>query len=161
MYKKKRLWMGLSSICIFLLVLSFVGDALGRQYEGAINNFLGIATSRVLNPGDPDYPDDSVEVTDTEYFKSDYGERTEENQKKLVEDSFEQIIAEEREGAALLYNKDNALPLSKDERISFFGHASVDPVVRGSSAGQDPMEGYRINFPTAMKAAGSVRSARR
>ncbi len=154
MYKKKRLWMGLSSICIFLLVLSFVGDALGRQYEGAINNFLGIATSRVLNPGDPDYPDDSVEVTDTEYFKSDYGERTEENQKKLVEDSFEQIIAEEREGAALLYNKDNALPLSKDERISFFGHASVDPVVRGSSAGQDPMEGYRINFPTAMKAAG-------
>ena len=74
-----------------------------------------------MNPGDPDYPDDSVEVTDTEYFKSDYGERTEENQKKLVEDSFEQIIAEEREGAALLYNKDNALPLSKDERFPFSG----------------------------------------
>lgn len=154
MHRKKRIWMGLSSVCIFLLVISIVGETLGRQYEGAINNFLGISTSRVLNPGDPDYPDDSVEVTDTEYIKSDYGERTEENQKKLVEDSFEQIIAEEREGAALLYNKDHALPLDKDERLSFFGHASVDPVVRGSSAGQDPMEGYRINFPTAMKAAG-------
>lgn len=152
---RKRLWMGLTSVLVFLLVVTIGGMIVAGQYEGAINMFLDVQTVRILNPGDEGYPGDpNIEEKNTEYFTSDYGEKNEANAKRLVEDSFDQTITEEIEGAALLMNKNNALPLEKTERISFFGHASVDPIHKGNSAGVDPMKGYRINFPTAMSMAG-------
>ena len=144
---KTSVWRGLTSVMAFLLVLAFLGSQLAMSYDGAINNFLGVKTVEIINTGDAE--------EDTAYFKSSYGEFTEENLKKLVEDSFDQTIQEMVEGAALLKNENNALPLDKaSERISFFGHASVDPIYKGNSAGVDPMPGYRINFPTAFRMAG-------
>ena len=144
----RRIWRGLCTLTASLLVLSILGNELAKSYDGAINNFLGVSTVEVI----PSEDDNSV---DTIRYKSDYGEFNEANLKRLVEDSFDQTITEEIEGAALLMNRNNALPLDKaTERISFFGHASVDPIHKGNSAGVDPMEGYRINFPTAFKMDG-------
>ncbi len=164
---KKRMWMGISGILAFLLVFVIGGMTVAVSYEGAINNFLEVETVKVLNPGDEGYPGDATGVEkDTEYFKSDYGEKNEENAKKLVEDGFDATINEVIEGAALLSNKNNALPIDKSsERISFFGHAAVDPIYRGNSAGVDPMgtnrrdpmdasSGYRISFPQALSMNG-------
>ena len=143
---RSKLWTGLTAVCATLLAFFVGGTAIAGQYEGAINNFLNVETTQVVQTGD--------ETEDTEYFKSDFGAKNEANAKKLVEAGFDQTIQEEIEGAALLMNKNGALPLSKSERISFFGHASVDPIHKGSSAGVDPMDGYRINFPDAMRMNG-------
>lgn len=146
---KKNVWTGLTSIMAFLLVFSIMGSQLAMLYDGTLNNFLGISTVEIIEPESADGAED------TTYYKSDYGEFNEENLKNLVEDSFDQTITEMIEGAVLLTNKNNALPLDKStERISFFGHASVDPIHKGNSAGVDPMEGYRINFPTAFRMDG-------
>ncbi len=145
---KTNLWRGFTSLTAFLLVFSILGSQIAMAYDGAINNFLGIETVQVIQPA-------GIENEDTTYFKSDYGEFTEANLKRLVEDSFDQTITEMIEGAALLTNKNGALPLNKaNERISFFGHASVDPIYKGNSAGVDPMQGYRINFPDALRMNG-------
>ena len=143
---RSKLWTGLTAVCATLLAFFVGGTAIAGQYEGAINNFLNVETTQVVQTGD--------ETEDTEYFKSDFGVKNEANAKKLVEAGFDQTIQEEIEGAALLMNKNGALPLSKSERISFFGHASVDPIHKGNSAGVDPMDGYRINFPDAMRMNG-------
>lgn len=144
---KKNLWRGLTSVSAFMLVIATLGSQTAMAYDGAINTFLGVKTVEIINTGDAG--------EDTAYFKSAYGDFTEENLKHLVEDSFEQTIAEMVEGAALLKNENNALPLDKSsERISFFGHASVDPIYKGNSAGVDPMPGYRINFPQAFRMDG-------
>lgn len=147
----KRVWRGINALLAFLLVFSIMGNELAKSYDGAINNFLGISTVEVIDSG----ADGSITAEDTAHFKSDYGEMNEANLKRLVEDSFDQTIIEEIEGAALLMNRNGALPLNKaTERISFFGHASVDPIHKGNSAGVDPMAGYRINFPTAFRMNG-------
>ena len=130
---RSKLWTGLTAVCATLLAFFVGGTAIAGQYEGAINNFLNVETTQVVQTGG--------ETEDTEYFKSDFGAKNEANAKKLVEAGFDQTIQEEIEGAALLMNKNGALPLSKSERISFFGHASVDPIHKGNSAGVDPMDG--------------------
>ncbi|MBQ1490623.1 MAG: glycoside hydrolase family 3 C-terminal domain-containing protein, partial [Blautia sp.] len=143
----KNVWRGLTSVMAFLLVIACLGSSVAMAYDGAINSFLGVKTVELINTGEGN--------EDTQYFSSAYGDFTEENLKALVEDSFEQTINEMLEGAALLKNDNNALPLDKaTERISFFGHACVDPIYKGNSAGVDPMEGYRINFPTAFRMDG-------
>lgn len=147
--QKKKIFTGLSTVFATLLALVAGGTSIAYQYEGAINTFLDVQLTETVQK------DDGGEAVDTEYFKSDFGARNEANAKKLVEAGFDQTIQEEIEGAVLLKNENNALPLDKSsERISFFGHASVDPIHKGNSAGVDPMEGYRLNFPDAMRMTG-------
>ena len=148
MFMNTNLWRGLTSLMAFLLVFTILGNQAAMSYDGVINNFLGVKTVEVIEP------ETSVKE-DTQYYKSSYGDFTPDNLKRLVEDSFDQTIQEMIEGAVLLKNDNDALPLDKaSERISFFGHASVDPIYKGNSAGVDPMPGYRINFPTALRMDG-------
>ena len=153
---KKRLWLGLTTLLAFILVILICATMIAMDNEEIINNALHISTSRIVNPGDPDYPEDAgdhVEV-DSEYFKSEFGELNEENQKKLIEAGWEQNVNEMKEGAALLKNDNNALPLSTDDRVSLFGHAQVDPLFAGVSAGSKPNAGYNPTLYDAMIADG-------
>lgn len=153
---KKQVWLGITAVVACLLALILCITPLAYSYASALNSFLGISTTKVVNPGDPDYPGDAVGgETDTQYFKSEFGDFTKENQAKMIEATFEQAINEEKEGAALLYNKDNALPLDKDtETVSLFGRATVTPVAAHMAAGTRPQPGYFANIYQAMKDEG-------
>ena len=156
---KKRLWLGLTSILAFLLVIMISATAIGFENASFINNAMGLSTSKIVSPGDPDYPGDSDGTEeDTMYFKSAYGELNEANQKKLIEDSWEQNINEMKEGAALLLNKEvggkPALPLASDASVSLFGHAQVQPFFFCVSAGSRPVAGYNPSLFDAMKDDG-------
>ena len=100
----------------------------GHGYDTVVNGMLGVQTSKVIN-------DESVEDEDTIYYKSAYGDINAKTLKVLKEDTYTEAVQEQEEGTVLLYNKDNALPLSKDEQISLFGHAVVQPLYRNQSAG--------------------------
>lgn len=118
------------------------------KYSGTVNSLLGITTSRVVNEEGSD--------EDTTYFESEYGDLNAENLQKLIADTYGQSVAEEEEGAVLLKNDNNALPLTEDEtRITLFGHAVAQPLYKSHSGGSSGYEGeYCIDLYTAMKEAG-------
>ena len=126
--RKVRITTGLSCLMAFILCFVIFGSNLAMSYDTVVNGMLGVQTSKVIN-------DESVEDEDTIYYKSAYGDINAKTLKVLKEDTYTEAVQEQEEGTVLLYNKDNALPLSKDEQISLFGHAVVQPLYRNQSAG--------------------------
>ena len=90
-----------------------------------ISKTLGQATFRLEEVGDG-----SNESSD--YYPTAYS-----NLKSLIEDSREACEQTIEEGAVLLKNENNALPLTAGNRkVSLFGITSVDPVYGGTGSGQ-------------------------
>lgn len=146
--RKSRLWSGLTAIMAVLLVICLVGQNIAIAYSDVINDALGVQTSMVVETG---------EAGDTIHYKSSFGDFNDpEAQAALLAATFEQNINEMREGAALLYNGEGALPLTNETRVSLFGHASVDPSYQSAAAGTKANEGGLnvINLRTAMEAEG-------
>lgn len=145
---KCRLWTGLSSTLSFLLVVAILAMNCLNIYSGTVNTLLGTRTSKVVN--------ENGEESTAVYYESEYGERNEENLQKLIADTYEQSVREEEEGAVLLKNEKNTLPLSEEEKnVTLFGHAVVQPLYKGASAGSKGYSGdYAVNFYDAMKGAG-------
>ncbi|MDE6260541.1 MAG: glycoside hydrolase family 3 C-terminal domain-containing protein [Oscillospiraceae bacterium] len=131
MKNRTKLWKGLTATVAVLLVIVMTASNLAFSYADIINTRLDITTSTI-----------STETTGGEiYFQSEFGEFNLESQNKLIEATRQQTISEMTEGAVLLRNENNALPLSADERsVTFFGRASVDVVYRNRSAGNTPTD---------------------
>ncbi len=134
--KRSRLWTGLASIFSFLLVLCIFGCQAMLHYSSTVNQILGISTSIVQNPEGSD--------SNLTYYESDFGELNAEKLQKVIKATYEESVQEEAEGAVLLKNDDNALPLKEDEKsITLFGHAVVQPLYRSSAAGS---KGYTSEY---------------
>ena len=114
-------WIVTSVISIVLIVAMIVANIMTIAYEGVINLALGTVTTTV--EADPD------DTTDTEYFKSAYASTDE--VKSAGMDIAEQLT---EEGAVLLKNEDNALPISNTAKVSVFGHSSVNMIVCGTGS---------------------------
>ncbi len=118
---KARLWRGLTSVLATLLVIAVLGTQTAITYTGVLNSYLGTTTSEVVEAA-------GSESEDTEYFKSSYGELSAENLQTLIADTYDEAVLQEEEGAVLLKNDGNALPLASGSRVTLFGHAVVQPV---------------------------------
>ena len=125
--KRSKLWSGLTSTSAALLVVGLIGQNLAAANASYINTALGTTTTKVVQTG---------EVGDTTYFKSQFGDFDDPDaQAAAIAAALEQNVNEMREGAALLRNENNTLPLTNATRISVFGHAAVDPAYQANSAG--------------------------
>ena len=104
-----------------LLVALIIGTTIAFQYATTINVALNVSTYKIIK-GDSD--------EDTEYFKSDFASDEERT-------SYEEELCAtvEAEGAALLKNDNQALPLSEGAKVSLFGHGSVDLMYGGTGSG--------------------------
>lgn len=143
---KKEIFRGLTSIFAFFLVLSIFGTNIALANAGTINAFLSITTSKIVTPDNG---------TDTEYFKSGYGELSDENLEKLLLDSYGQCVAEQAEGSVLLKNENEALPLRETERsVTLFGRASADPVYKPTSGAAPASGEFLVTYYDAMKNEG-------
>ncbi len=147
---RRRTLAGLTSISGTLLTFSIIGGMIANENESTINDQLKAETSKII--------EDKDASEDTLHFKTSYGDHTFsiENWNKLRQDTIEQTKNEMREGAALLYNEKNALPLKSEKKITVLGHASVDPVYKGSSAGNKVNENSKdkINLKEALENDG-------
>ena len=118
---KVGLWSTLTVVTAILLVASLIGGYFAQIYATTINIFLGTSTYEIVQ---------SDTETDTEYFKSEY---------KTLEElvSYEEKLCAlvEAEGAVLLKNDNNALPLAKGSNVSLFARGSVDLVYGGTGSG--------------------------
>ena len=136
-------WLGLAAVfaLLFSTMLSLTSTAF--YYSGYVNSFLGLTGNKVVVDGD------------TNYYPSAYGELNEENSEKLIADEKAHCIQAMHEGAVMLRNENNALPLSADELdVTLFGNSVKDPVYK-TNAGQanfNPDRGGKLY--DAFEAAG-------
>ena len=147
--KNSKLWSGLTSVFAVILVIALIGNTLATANAGYINNALGINTARVVEKG--------TAPADTTYYKSQFGAFDDPAaQAKAIAAALEQNVNEMREGAALLLNKDGALPLAGETKVTVLGHGAVDPAYQASSAGTKVKNGAinAIDLKTALEAQG-------
>lgn len=128
MMKRTLLFRGLSAMCAILLIITTCGTRIALDNEGGINDLLGTVSSKTVT--------DSSDDMDTEYYKSEFGERNAENLTALKTALVEHGVTEMEEGAVLLKNDNHALPLTSSERsVTLFGrHSTVNPD-RGDGVG--------------------------
>jgi beta-glucosidase len=113
---------------IFLVIFVFiygvvnVGGQMAMANAAVISNFLGQDGFNLVK----DETLGADEELDTEYFKSDY---TNVLDLKANGEYLTQLVMEE--GAVLLKNDNNALPLASGDKVSLFSASSVNPVVSG------------------------------
>lgn len=125
-----RLWRGLTAVMAMLLIVTITATGLAFQYPYILNDPLGIETAEIVSEGDGKI-----------YYESEFGEINEVNQATLIEATRQHAITEEEEGAVLLRNEGQALPLKENERnITIFGQSIVNPVYKCSSSGNIPKE---------------------
>lgn len=126
----KRIWKILCGLFALLLAVSLIAQPIMMNYKRIIDMYLG--HERYITVVDEGAEGEEVEPI----FKSDfYGEEKKEasaHQQAAAEAICESIVAN---GAVLLLNRDNALPLEEGSRVTLLGNRSVDFVYGGTGSG--------------------------
>jgi beta-glucosidase len=114
-----KLWSVLTVVTAILLVAAIIGTNVALGASQAINIFLKVDTYRV----------EGGEGGDSTYFETGFSsvEELEAHDKEVAE----QLSGE---GAVLLLNKNNTLPLSSGAAVSAFSHSSVDIATCGTGS---------------------------
>ena len=107
---KVRLWSVLTGLTAILTVAAIVGNIIANQYATTINVALNASTYKIIH---------GENTGDTEYFKKGFASDEEREAYEA-----ELCATVEAEGAALLKNENNALPLASGAKVSLFGHGS-------------------------------------
>lgn len=116
-------WLGITAALVVVLALAVSLTGTAFYYSGYVNSFLGLTGGQ------------NIEVSgETNYYPSAYGELNAENSERLLADTRDHNIRAMHEGAVLLRNENNALPLSAEERsVTFFGNSVKDPVYKSNA----------------------------
>ncbi|WP_294537279.1 glycoside hydrolase family 3 protein [uncultured Pseudoflavonifractor sp.] len=116
-------WLGITAALVVVLALAVSLTGTAFYYSGYVNSFLGLTGGQ------------NIEVSgETNYYPSAYGELNAENSERLLADIRDHNIRAMHEGAVLLRNENNALPLSAEERsVTFFGNSVKDPVYKSNA----------------------------
>lgn len=151
MKKRKQIILGATATLGCLLAFTSVFTDYTKQWESKINDTLNINNIRTEQPKD--------DTTDTSYYKSEYGDGTfsKANQELLLKDTKAQCYNEVAEGATLMRNKNNALPLKTTERrVSIFGNNATNFVYlpSGGGEGNSVSENNMMTFDNAFKEKG-------
>ncbi|MDD4850492.1 MAG: glycoside hydrolase family 3 C-terminal domain-containing protein [Gemmiger sp.] len=120
-----------TNIMAILLVISFFAGTVTSEFAGQINSFLGISTTKTQHTGDAD-------AGYTRYYESEF-----ENVAALKQAGLDKVREVENEGAVLLKNSGDTLPL-QGKKVSLFGATAISPVFGGTGSGAVSSE----NAPT-------------
>ncbi len=136
---RRRIWRVASVASAFLLTFSIGGTVITSQYSDKINGFLNIQGSKLVETGEP---------TETPiYYESDYT-----SAKEVWEHNSDVAKRLEAEGAALLKNDNNVLPLAKGAKVTVFGRSSVDMV----KAKNSNSKGTNVDLKEQFEANGQL-----
>lgn len=142
MFKKTNAWRGGTLIFTMLLVTSNVLVTMGNNYEGFINDRFGTTAPVIQGSAE-------------KVYTSRFGDLNAENAKKLIEAENAFNIQAMEEGAVLLRNEKNALPLAENERsVTFFGNNSARPVYATNGGGSSFKQERGGSLYDAFKNAG-------
>ena len=119
--KGKLIWKILCGIFAFLFLFLMIGGPIANNYATIINMVLGIEGSTVVGDAAEDLPP---------RFVSDY--ETSAEQAAAADLICESVVAN---GAVLLLNRNESLPLAGNEKVSLFGTSSAKFVYGGTGSG--------------------------
>lgn len=151
--KKNILFKGLASIASFL-TMTLVGTSIGMfRNAGFINDFLKISTSKLV-PKDGE--DAETPIRFASDFSADINNFTAEEREKEQDAAALFAESEEEEGAVLLKNENNALPLTADDikNVATFGRNSLDPMYKYQAGGGHASLGKHVTYLDALKDRG-------
>ncbi|MGN0707884.1 MAG: glycoside hydrolase family 3 N-terminal domain-containing protein [Faecalibacterium sp.] len=138
---KVRLWSVLTALTAILTIAAVVGNIIANQYATTLNVALNASTYKIIKGNTTE---------DTEYFKSGFASDAEREAYEA-----ELCATVEAEGAALLKNENNALPLASGAKVSLFAHGSVDLMYGGTGSGSVDTS-KAPSFKDALEAQGIV-----
>ncbi len=155
---KRSLWTMLTVFFGIMLAVVAVGADIADGFQAAINGFLGTNPYKRVTVGETNGPD-------TDYFKSDYTEKDADgntvyekdadgiwhavyDDQAMRKNSQEVALQAAVEGSVLLWNKNNALPLAQDSRVSMFGISSANYAFLGDGSG-----GMSVTPPNTLRVA--------
>lgn len=115
---KKNLWKTLTAVTLSLALLFGVAIPITGHYSTMINAALGADTQKII-------PGDDAQI----FYWTQY-----ETEEELIDSDMALCRQLEAEGAVLLVNKDNTLPLPADTKFSLFSQSSADPVLTGTGS---------------------------
>ena len=123
-YKKTKrkhitLWKVLTILCAIVMVISVPLSVLAAKFDNTMAARFGGSFWELEN-----------EDTNAQYFTSDFNSAEE-----MVNYGLALTQQVEAEGAALLMNNNNALPLAADAKVSTFSSSSVNLVYGGTGSG--------------------------
>ena len=116
--KKKNLWLIPTIILLVVSILLTMAIPVTAYYETMINAALNAKTQKII-------PGENSQI----FYWTDY-----ESEEDLVNNDMAVCRQVEAEGAALLLNKNNALPLAADAKMSLFSQSAADPVLTGTGS---------------------------
>ena len=133
---RKMLWSICTVVFTLLFAVTMIGGPIANNYASIINMVLKTETTKTIG-----------DAGDT-YFEADYASAAE--QEKAA-----QAICEtaEANGATLLLNRKNALPLAQGAKVSLFGTGSADFVYGGTGSGSVDSS-KALNLKDALEADG-------
>ena len=116
--KKKNPWLIPTIILFVFSILLTAAIPVTAYYETMINAALNAQTQKII-------PGENSKI----FYWTDY-----ESEEDLVNNDMAVCRQVEAEGAALLLNKNNALPLAADAKMSLFSQSASDPVLTGTGS---------------------------
>ena len=117
--KKGTIWVVLTAVMGVFLAICIAAIPITQGFSTVINAALKAQTQKIV-------ADEGAEI----YYWTDY-----EDQQELVDYEAELCRQIEGEGAALLVNRDNALPLAKDSKFTPFSQSSYNLLYGGTGSG--------------------------
>ena len=123
-YKKTKrkhitLWKVLTILCAIVMIISVPLSVLAAKFDNTMAARFGGSFWKLQN-----------EDTNAQYYTSDFNSAEE-----MVNYGLALTQQVEAEGAALLMNNNNALPLAADAKVSTFSNSSVNLVYGGTGSG--------------------------
>lgn len=120
--KKRTLKKIYTNITAVLLVIVYFAGTIANDFSGQINSFLGITTTQMVS-------EDGSSGEYARYFESEFTSVAD-----LKAAGLAKVREVESEGAVLLKNNNNVLPLT-GQNVSLFGATAISPVYGGTGSG--------------------------
>ena len=109
----------LTVVSVILTIVIVIGSNIADYYAAQINSYFGLKTYEIIQ-------DPFADMEDTQYYKPMFMNADGTADKEALYE-YDKSVAREtnNEGAVLLWNNNNALPISTSDTINLFGGRSV------------------------------------
>lgn len=128
--KKKALWKGLTSVCAFVLAIAMILGIVMEANAGTIDTYMGTQSSVFVSDNSEDDPLYDKFTPSAEVLNEDGTG----NSHALIQKAINLGREEATEGAVLLKNENNVLPLESGSNVTLLGIRSHTNLI-GSSFG--------------------------
>ena len=140
------LWISLTGFTALLTTVSVITTVLMKQNSAAVNMFFHTQEFKIVQ--DEENESEEAKI----YFKSSYGDDVDGD---IIAEEDRYICVEvEEEGAALLWNNNDALPLDSGNKVSLLSQSSYEIVETGSGSGYLPNFNYSKNLKDSLSDVG-------